>query len=382
MKIIITIIIFLSMKAASLCADNLSAQEIDQLIAGYRSVLTKTNNPTTQLASALQAFPQSNLYKLFIDQNRLLAPSAEEKHAPPHLLFDVKEPGYFSGMNDALKQLPKFLGKPLTLDMALELHDVAMKDIAHATLGVFSSDYFYTTVKNDEALDEMFNSRLLFESRRFLEALSEQKLYGKTAILQNYAQHIPEKNTFLAYAPESEKVEVKSTGVTDLATKIKPYLDHYYQSVHNAPNLNTILMAIADLIRVLEAAHYFPDGNTRTNLFLILPKLMIENGLPPVILKNPGYFNGSHTLVQMARSLREGIANFLNEDANAQRSWLMEHACQNPLAEDWLHAPSQCALSSSIFPTHRLKRGTSKFKIACYGGLFFCHALCRITLKA
>ena len=60
----------------------------------------------------------------------------------------------------------------------------------------------------------------------------------------------------------------------------------YYNSLEKAKNKREKLVLIASTHRKLENLHPFIDGNSRTNR-LILHKMLVENGMSPVILENP-----------------------------------------------------------------------------------------------
>lgn len=313
-----------------------SEDQFNVILSHYRYEILAKDNPQDKFEIALSHIPKSEHYRLFIDMDRLASPKPEEKSVASHLIFDVKEPGYFASMRDALKKLPEYLFRPVDLGLALLLHDLAIAQIATMEKGKLSSDFHYTHEKNEDAIDEMFHSGLFCEARRYFEAIGKTKLYGKTEDLINELEGLLELRHFISYAPEGWPLVVKSTGLENLELKLKPFTDHYYQSVRSAPNMNTVLMAIADLIRVLEVGHYLPDGNTRTNVFLIMQKLLIENGLPPAILDDPSAFVGGKTLEQMFRALKKGLHNYLVLNESRSNSIILQKQNIDP----WLLGPS------------------------------------------
>jgi len=97
----------------------------------------------------------------------------------------------------------------------------------------------------------------------------------------------------------------------------------YYAEVGKAKKKRLLVIAaIVRLIRNLHVGHFFTDANGRINIMLLLNKFLMENDLPPVILKvNPGVFGGLLSIQKLVAAVHEGIANFhqtikqLREDA-------------------------------------------------------------------
>ena len=107
---------------------------------------------------------------------------------------------------------------------------------------------------------------------------------------------------------------------------LQPLFNHYQESITKAKTLNGKLSAIAELLRMLEVAHIFPDGNQRTYASLLLNKLLLENDIPPVILDKPEMFDGYYTVATMAAMIEKGIYNFLDNDPGKQKTFL-ENSC-------------------------------------------------------
>jgi hypothetical protein len=94
--------------------------------------------------------------------------------------------------------------------------------------------------------------------------------------------------------------------------KVPPWLaqdvlDRYYEEVAAAADDNGRLRAIAGLIRRLHVMHLFRDGNGRVNVYLLLPRLLLEHGFRPVIDPSMNeMFNGGWNLDQIVRVLADG----------------------------------------------------------------------------
>ncbi|MFW3463103.1 hypothetical protein ACN24K_22580 [Streptomyces microflavus] len=64
------------------------------------------------------------------------------------------------------------------------------------------------------------------------------------------------------------------------------------------------LASIVRTIRALHVVHPFQDGNLRSNVQILLPKLLLEQGLRPVVPDNMySLFQGGHSVPQMVDSL-------------------------------------------------------------------------------
>ena len=78
-------------------------------------------------------------------------------------------------------------------------------------------------------------------------------------------------------------------------------LADYYAAIDAAAGTRRRLIAIARLIRTLHITHLFEDGNGRLNVYLLLSRLLLEQGLRPVIHRDLGaMFNGGWSLGQIA----------------------------------------------------------------------------------
>ncbi len=79
----------------------------------------------------------------------------------------------------------------------------------------------------------------------------------------------------------------------------------YYEEIGAARDDTARLTAIARLIRSLHVMHLFSDANGRLNVYLLLPRLLLENGFRPVIAtQSHVMFNGSWSLEQIVAILR------------------------------------------------------------------------------
>lgn len=71
------------------------------------------------------------------------------------------------------------------------------------------------------------------------------------------------------------------------------------------------LAAIARLVRALHVPHLFTNANGRLNITLLLTKLLLDQGRPPVILSNQDdLFSGSYTVDEIVNELEKETAAF------------------------------------------------------------------------
>lgn len=78
----------------------------------------------------------------------------------------------------------------------------------------------------------------------------------------------------------------KTKKAANVKKAVNKIMTGYYNSLEKAKNKREKLVLIASTHRKLENLHPFIDGNSRTNR-LILHKMLVENGMSPVILENP-----------------------------------------------------------------------------------------------
>ena len=319
----------------------LTNNEIDHLLACYHQKMSAQKTGPDKYADAFRHYPKEKLYKLFIDKDRLANPQPNEQGIKPHLIFDIEEPGYYQSMMDAFEALPFTIGKPISLSSIAELHDVAVGKIPSMMKGITSlpMEYYLDTDSYEDALNELFISKILYSTQKAMETLSEQPLCRGVDYTPSFMK--TERMQFLSIASKKEqKLRIKSNGLPTekIETLITPILSHYYKSISHLDSLQDKLSAIAELLRALEVAHFLPDGNQRTYSFLLLNKLLIENNIPPAILDDPYLFDGFMTVQEMANEIKIGIVNFLNENEESQRSFALKecHDFHPTLLESYL----------------------------------------------
>lgn len=111
---------------------------------------------------------------------------------------------------------------------------------------------------------------------------------------------------------------------------IERILNVYYAEVDKAKkNRRLVIAAIVRLIRNLHVGHFFTDANGRVNIMLLLNKFLMENSLPPVILKvNPGVFGGLMSVPDLVETVEAGIENFHEIVKQLQLNARLGHALE------------------------------------------------------
>lgn len=86
-------------------------------------------------------------------------------------------------------------------------------------------------------------------------------------------------------------------------------LDAYHQEIAAAATADDQLNAIARCCQDLDQLHLFVDGNIRTIAFLVLNKLLLQNGLEPVVLDEPNVFD-CKSVDELREAIKIGQAKF------------------------------------------------------------------------
>ncbi len=244
---------------------------------------------------AFKSMPEEEKWRLYIDWKRQDPLSCGKQ------CFDREEPGYAAGMDQALSYVRSSLGTKMDADELRYIHDLAVDGVFHKrfeslrpfALG-YSCEYkYYFNRPRSDHPPETTRSKAALK-----EALEEGIFTHDT--------HCDEEK-FLAYYDQWFMNSLASCNEAATKERINRLFNTYYETITRASSVGEKLRAIVDLCRSLEVFHAFPDGNQRTISFLLLQKLLIENGLPPVILELPLLFDGLHTREEMVLMVRQGM---------------------------------------------------------------------------
>ncbi|MBF0316494.1 MAG: hypothetical protein HQK52_23970 [Oligoflexia bacterium] len=358
-------LVVLALLCSTIALAGLESSEVEQLLQCYKGRMASLQGKA-KYDLAFSNFSHDQFYKLFIDKNRLANPTEEEKKKDPHLIFDVKESGYYQGMMNALKLMSNKIGDRVTVKLLRELHDAAVGPIQDMKKGT-SSGWSYGLPDNidKDALDELVSSGILFVPERIVAIFSPGNSISSNCN-EYYIRPIVQQ--FFAFTQEKRKKSLSVISLfpseeKDIEEKINPVINHYYQQISKVTTLQGKLEAIAELLRALEIAHFFPDGNQRVYAFLLMNKLLIENNIPPAILEKPEMFDGYYKLSTLADKIEEGIVNFFNNDAEKQRSFLSTKECLSA-KEEWSKSNAYLKKSNEYEPYYGMNNGIKLLEAA------------------
>jgi prophage maintenance system killer protein len=156
-------------------------------------------------------------------------------------------------------------------------------------------------VANIDTYYKEFNAALaIADSKQRADAMTaaEQNLAG---VMEKSELHPLFDRDEIQAAYKAKADEILKTYHIELAetVKIKP----------SAPKETAILRCIAKCCQDLFQHHVFFDGNTRTDVFLAMNKLLLQNNLCPVIMDNPNVI-AMHSLDQIVELMRQGQDTF------------------------------------------------------------------------
>lgn len=120
--------------------------------------------------------------------------------------------------------------------------------------------------------------------------------------------------------------------------KLIGYIRQYYETMDTAKTDDEKLFAIARLIRTLEISHSFVDYNQRTYVFLLLNKLLMQNGFLPVILDDPFVFDGFKTANELVDEVKKGFANFI-EAVHPDKTPIIDPPLEEEVVEQLIDPP-------------------------------------------
>ncbi len=235
--------------------------------------------------SALEGFPTTERWRLFTDLDR--------QHREPDV-FDLSEPGYLNAMWNAFTEAMNALGTKVSAESFCHMHDRCVEGVRRRIEGDsfrlgYATGYTYGLPHSkitSNAKSEWLSEKLIWTH----ENTEDNQLYLATHFNQNV---IPIRNE-----------------ITSITQKITDLFAKYYNNISNQENPNDRLNEIVNLCRSLEIFHPFPDGNQRTIAFVLLPKLLLENGFSVPILENPFLFDGGFSTQEMAEQVRRGMEHF------------------------------------------------------------------------
>ncbi|HLP35056.1 MAG TPA: hypothetical protein VK133_03625 [Amoebophilaceae bacterium] len=275
--------------------------------------------------------PDADLYKLFIDRDK--------QHLGEDAFED--EPGYKSAMKQALRYMEQTLGEKLDAEELAKLRNLCVESVlgkkkagkqvgfrmGYAPLSSYCLDKQRMRTMSPQAIHE-FNQLVAPYSADTTKQLLYQTPYISTfELLDNQKNCLPNSSALPLKLPNqvnSIKIRTgfqQSKDLPRVKEIVNGFFDTYYKEIAKAQTSTEKLGAIAKLCRSIELFHVFPDGNGRTTCFILLPKLLRENGIAHgVILDDPATFDaGTFSIQEMAAQICQGIETFYSEFPMLQR---------------------------------------------------------------
>ncbi len=250
---------------------------------------------------AFQGFPENKFHYLYIDLDRvLLGPDC----------FDENEPGYGEAMKQGFSYIQKTLGQRFGKEELNELHKLCTTGV-EGFRGITEyrngqkklpglSERPNRHVESCYGLQEPLTDETIQELRSTKTPPSSEQKSGLFKYIDiDFPDEYPEGRV-KHYALRRDEIE----------EVIDCFFSTYYEKIASATSDDDRLHAIVELCRSLEVFHPFYDGNQRVIAFALLTKLLIENHLPPAILKCPYIFDGYRTIDTLINEVREGIQRF------------------------------------------------------------------------
>ncbi|MGW3458334.1 hypothetical protein ACWDE9_01670 [Streptomyces olivaceoviridis] len=274
-----------------------SAEEITRAIIKIYDAQEEPD-PTEQkavpeLKTLSDHYPEKDWWNFYITGNAHWLAKRDllkipELQRDPGRYFDVQipdstynpSPGYQQSMIAAYKAAlddKKFIAKRLNSTEHKKLHELATRDV--------EGNFGWTG-----------EGGVGFPLRRAVELspdLLSERLLGRP-VAKNYNVHGEQPIT--SFTSGLMLTRHEEGGAPRLVDAV---YDRYYEEVGKAApgDRRAVVTAIGRAVRTLMVIHAFTDANSRLNMRLILPKLLLENGLPPV------YSSAFHQIFQGGYSL-------------------------------------------------------------------------------
>jgi hypothetical protein len=294
-----------------------------------------------------EGFDKKQLWRLFIDgfrqsddpqaayafDNPVLRPNGQPREG---------EAGYMACLMGTFKDMLGDLDKPLSVDSLIQLHDSAVGDVHEdhdppkgglvsqkieaGGLAGLATGFSCNLVDGNSRGAGNFSSEGLSE----LQARIKQEILAKPEA-ERIEPQLSVRGATTGYLNDprtgeprvlqpneafSLNVREPATARRERAAAIVQAYDDEIGKVGGVDQRDAgddqetaQLRAIVRCCQDLEQAHLFQDANCRTVGFMVLNKLLLQNGLDPVILDNPNRLDG-FSEEQLITLVREGQAKF------------------------------------------------------------------------
>ncbi|MER7930553.1 hypothetical protein ABTY96_46855, partial [Streptomyces sp. NPDC096057] len=299
--------------------------------------LPRTDSAMTVLSEHM---PEKDWWRLYIDPqfHSHAEEAAQKNHAlmgDPGMHFDVGaksvtgSPGYQHNMLRAYREV---LNDPdaLAARMNSTEHRRYYRLLVEGMAGKFTWSRNKTAfpLRND-IYDE--NNRYMGHGDLSPDILDEKLLGQRLVAPYDASTFESEEQPITIY---SKALGMLNSNHSDgrAAQRVDAIYDRYHAEIENAGSDRTAkLNAIARAVRALMVIHAFTDANSRLNIRLVLPKLLLQNGLPPVY--HPDFhifFQGGYSIEHITRTLSTLIDQETGSSVEDTRSGAPRYETESP----------------------------------------------------
>jgi hypothetical protein len=201
------------------------------------------------------------------------------------------EPGYLSSMMNARKYVANTMGQKMDDKYLEQIHN---RSAAHKQNG----DDYHSGYRNqnDTEVSVSYSANTADEQGDYEPGEPQTALEeldpNITRAFHTEGFDIDNDESAVENAPETLGNEndlnlwFKTKSAEQVRAEVNKIMKDYYAAIKTAVTRRQKLVVVSTIHRRLENLHPFIDANTRTNR-LVLHRMLVENGMSPVILENP-----------------------------------------------------------------------------------------------
>lgn len=230
-------------------------------------------------------FPNDKYWKLFIDK--------EYWQYGPRYFDSDQSKGYLASLTKALYYNLLTINDPITIDHIMLLHGQAYHNFqSYNSLNPeVSSGIDFEMVSEDgltELIDRIRMERLPFTIEGYNGKSGKYFPFPLDGDSRTLAKQIIANLLKLQW----DKFELtRKATIKEIKGYMEQLINKFNEQNIQKANDEIKISCIIDFIQQMHQYHPFADGNGRTFIFLILNKLLIINGLSPVLIETPGRFS-------------------------------------------------------------------------------------------
>ncbi|MFC8624934.1 WXG100-like domain-containing protein [Streptomyces anulatus] len=241
--------------------------------------------------------PEDQWWTFYIDPKNHQAALDAFPDDPGSYYDHDRSPGFQQGMVSAYTQ---FLGDPGTVATPMDsisyrtMHGLATGHLGR-TIGWSGGGATQFPLRGETLADDIFDERI-----------GDQLLVYDTTS-RDWSMPLPKPRpvTILTRFMHNNPSLATNYGKNAAPGLVDTLFQQHYARVSEPDADDTAKLAsIVRTIRALHVVHPFQDGNLRSNVQILLPKLLLEQGLRPVVPDNMySLFQGGRSVPQMVESL-------------------------------------------------------------------------------